>query len=114
MKGKEKENEGLRQMLSEYEDEFICSICCDIFVAPHVGNPCGHTFCGDCGWQWSRTKGNGTCAICRTRLSKSTPMIPNITLDNTVEKHVQALRTSGDEDWIPGGTKYVEWNLRKE
>jgi hypothetical protein len=41
-------------------------------------------------------------------------MIPNITLDNTVEKHVQALRTSGDEDWIPGGTKYVEWNLRKE
>jgi hypothetical protein len=26
MKGKEKENEGLRQVLSEYEDEFICSM----------------------------------------------------------------------------------------
>jgi hypothetical protein len=21
-------------------------------VASHVGNPCGHTFCGPCGWQW--------------------------------------------------------------
>lgn len=21
-------------------------------VASHVGNPCGHTFCGACGWQW--------------------------------------------------------------
>jgi hypothetical protein len=57
---------------------------------------------------------NGTCAICRTKLSKNMPMIPNITLDNTVEKHIQALRTSGDEDWTPGGTKYVERNFRKE
>lgn len=21
-------------------------------VASHVGNPCGHTFCGPCGWKW--------------------------------------------------------------
>ena len=41
-------------------------------------------------------------------------MIPNIAMDNTVEKHIQALGASGDEDWVPGGIKYAEWNSRKE
>lgn len=59
-------------------------------------------------------KNNGTCAVCRTKLSKDIPMIPNIAMDNTVEKHVQALGISGNEHWMSGGTKYVEWNSRKE
>jgi len=25
-------------------------------VASHVGNPCGHTFCGPCGWEWYAKK----------------------------------------------------------
>jgi len=40
-----------------------CGLCFDIVpfeaktksifsVASHVGNPCGHTFCGACGWHW--------------------------------------------------------------
>lgn len=41
-------------------------------------------------------------------------MIPNIAMDNTVEKHVRALGFNGDEQWKPGGTKFVEWNARKE
>ena len=40
-------------------------------------------------------------------------MIPNISVDNAVEKHIQALGASGDEDWVPGGSKYMEWNIRK-
>lgn len=27
-------------------------------VASHVGNPCGHNFCGDCGWQWHHNAEN--------------------------------------------------------
>lgn len=60
------------------------------------------------------SQNNGTCAVCRTKLSKDIPMIPNIAMDNTVEKHVQALGISGNEHWMSGGTKYVEWNSRKE
>jgi len=41
-------------------------------------------------------------------------MIPNFAVDNTVEKHVAALRTSGIEGWESAGTKFKEWQDRKE
>ena len=41
-------------------------------------------------------------------------MIPNIAVDNVVEKHIQALILSGDQDWVPGGLKAEEWHKRKQ
>ena len=41
-------------------------------------------------------------------------MIPNIAVDNIVEKHIQALTLSGDQDWVPGGFKAEEWYKRKQ
>ena len=41
-------------------------------------------------------------------------MIPNITVDNVVEKHIQALALSGDQGWEPGGLKAEEWHKRKQ
>lgn len=41
-------------------------------------------------------------------------MIPNITIDNVVEKHIQALALSGDKYWEPGGLKAKEWHKRKQ
>ncbi|KIM85518.1 hypothetical protein PILCRDRAFT_367399 [Piloderma croceum F 1598] len=91
-----------------------CPICCDIFVAAHIGT-CGHSFCGECGWEWiSQNKRFPTCAVCRAKLSASSPMIPNFALDNTVNRHLQALANSGREEWQPGGTRINEWNIRKE
>ncbi len=40
-------------------------------------------------------------------------MIPNFTVDNAVEKHVQALRIGGIEGWEIDGTKSVELQGRK-
>ncbi|KDQ54769.1 hypothetical protein JAAARDRAFT_135093 [Jaapia argillacea MUCL 33604] len=89
--------------------------CCDLFVAAHLGNPCGHCFCGDCGWAWiSKNKRSPTCSICRAPLSKAAPMIPNFVMDNMVDKHIQALGTSGMADWKEGGSKLLEWQARKE
>ncbi|KAF8971511.1 hypothetical protein BDZ97DRAFT_1247172 [Flammula alnicola] len=115
-KGKMKTDDHLYQIISGYEDELTCPICCDLFVASHVGNPCGHTFCGECGWKWhfnveNRNKG---CPCCRRTLDKTTPIIPNIAMDNVVEKHVRALALSGMQEWEPGGRKYHEWNVRKQ
>ena len=31
-----------------------------------------------------------------------------------LEKHVCALADSGQEDWAPGGSKYVEWTTHKK
>ncbi|EPQ60973.1 hypothetical protein GLOTRDRAFT_30008, partial [Gloeophyllum trabeum ATCC 11539] len=89
--------------------------CCDLFAAAHVGNPCGHCFCGECGWAWiSKNRRHPTCAVCRAALSGDMPMIPNFTLDSMVEKHINALVVSGDTDWLAGGSKYRDWHERKE
>jgi hypothetical protein len=41
-------------------------------------------------------------------------MIPNIALDNTVDKHVKALALFGATDWEVNGRKYRDWITRKE
>ncbi|KAA1468540.1 hypothetical protein DENSPDRAFT_472968 [Dentipellis sp. KUC8613] len=115
-KGKQKESPsaGVRRVLNDFEEDMTCPICCDIFAVAHLGNPCGHTYCGDCGWQWIKKNPKApTCAICRTNLSPQAPMIPNFSMDNTIERHLQALAASGDEDWREGGSKLVEWERRK-
>ncbi|KAF8887961.1 hypothetical protein CPB84DRAFT_1684359, partial [Gymnopilus junonius] len=83
-------------------------------VASHVGNPCGHSFCGECGWQWHIQKRNKGCPCCRRTLDENLPMIPNIALDNTVEKHLKALALTGASEWEPHGQKFVDWDARKQ
>ncbi|KAF9535509.1 hypothetical protein CPB83DRAFT_888214 [Crepidotus variabilis] len=113
-KSKAKSEPRLQEILSSYEDELTCPICCDLLVASQVGNPCGHTFCGECGWQWHIENKNKGCPCCRQDLDQEIPMIPNIAIDNTVEKHVQALSLSGLEEWDVGGRKFKEWTSRQE
>jgi hypothetical protein len=55
-----------------------------------------------------------SCAICRANLSVDAPMIPNFAVDSAVEKHVQGLRTSGVDGWESDGSKFTEWQARKE
>ncbi|KAH9968766.1 hypothetical protein BC827DRAFT_1165489 [Russula dissimulans] len=115
-KGKQKESHTviLKEFLDSFEDEMICPICCDIFAFAHLGNPCGHTFCGECGWSWiKKNKQAPSCPICRASLSEGAPLIPNFAVDSAVEKHVQALRTNGVEGWENSGAKLTEWQARK-
>jgi hypothetical protein len=62
----------------------------------------------------SQKKTGPTCSVCRTALSVDTPLIPNFVVDNTVAKHVGALRGNGTEGWAEGGAQRVEWEARKE
>jgi hypothetical protein len=41
-------------------------------------------------------------------------MIPNFAVDNTVEKHIEALASSGNIEWQDGGIKMQERQQRKE
>lgn len=61
-----------------------------------------------------RKQKNDRCPICRAKLAKDNPTIPNITLDNVIEKYIQILAKSGAKEWIKGGAKFKEWTLRKE
>lgn len=53
------------------------------------------------------------CPICRTQLVGEAPLIPNITLDSLIEKHIELLISAGDIDWLPQGSKYKDRASRK-
>ena len=55
-----------------------------------------------------------SCLICRANLTVDAPMIPNFAVDSAVERHVQALRTSGVDGWESDGSKFTEWQASKE
>ncbi|KAF9452539.1 hypothetical protein P691DRAFT_794702 [Macrolepiota fuliginosa MF-IS2] len=108
-KGKMRDDSVVQRLIEAYEEELTCPI-----LATHVGNPCGHSYCGDCGWQWIKKNKRGQCPVCRAKLIKSEPLVPNITMDSLVEKHIGLLISAGDEEWKPHGVKYKEWDVRKE
>ncbi|KAF6766214.1 hypothetical protein DFP72DRAFT_10549 [Ephemerocybe angulata] len=96
------------------EDEYTCSVCCDILAAAHIANPCGHSFCGDCGYQWVSVAKKSTCPICRTHLSVSAQLIPNVALESAVGKYVELLGVAGHNGWRSGGNLHKDWLERKE
>jgi hypothetical protein len=59
-------------------------------------------------------KKSPTCALCRTALNRNAPVIPNIAVDNTVEKHIEVLASNGGREWQIGGNSIAERNARKE
>jgi hypothetical protein len=71
--------------------------------------PRNHLF--DASYTWQREE--PSCAVCRASLSVDAPMIPNFAVDSAIEKHLQALRTSGVEGWECDGAKFIEWEARK-
>ncbi|KAJ7666459.1 hypothetical protein B0H17DRAFT_265555 [Mycena rosella] len=80
-------------------------------VATHLFNPCGHSFCGDCGWQWIIKNKNAGCPVCRTPFNM--PMVKNICMDKMVDMHIQML-CSNDEDWRMNGRKLAEFQGRQK
>ncbi|KAJ7225854.1 hypothetical protein GGX14DRAFT_641400 [Mycena pura] len=99
-------------ILTGFEEEMACSICCDIYVATHLLSPCGHSFCGECAWHWTAKINKTDCPLCRTRLAHK-PMVPNICMDKMVDTHIQMLALHGDAVWREGGQKLAEFNARR-
>ncbi|KZP32248.1 hypothetical protein FIBSPDRAFT_882609 [Athelia psychrophila] len=83
-------------ILEGLEDEMTCPICCDIFVAAHLGNPCGHSVCGECGEAW---------------ISK---LVRIDVLSEAIPDMCDALAASGRAEWQSGGNSIKEWQTRKE
>ncbi|KAJ7071522.1 hypothetical protein C8F01DRAFT_1110870 [Mycena amicta] len=104
-----KKKRKMARILDGFEDELTCAICCDLLAAAHLLNPCGHSFCGECVWQWNRVKMKSNCPVCRTAL-KTSPMAPNIALDKLVDVHIQMLALGGQE----GGEKLADITARRK
>ncbi|TFK20143.1 hypothetical protein FA15DRAFT_140277 [Coprinopsis marcescibilis] len=88
--------------------------CFDIVVASHTAVPCGHGFCGPCGYEWIFHAKKKTCPSCRTYLSEDTKMVPNFMLDNFVEKILEHYGKIAEPGWARGGKLHLEWTKRRE
>ncbi|THV06087.1 RING/U-box [Dendrothele bispora CBS 962.96] len=100
------------ELLDDLSDEISCPICFDLLVGAHLLNPCGHTLCGPCSYTWITLKKQTTCPVCRTKCCHYKSLIPNIIVDNIVEKYIEIQVARGDEVWDVGGSKRIDWEQR--
>ncbi|XP_043972033.1 E3 ubiquitin-protein ligase TRIM39-like isoform X1 [Gambusia affinis] len=78
------------------EDQFLCSICLDVFVSP-VTTPCGHNFCRTCitkNWDGSSIY---KCPLCNEHFTSKPQLRTNTLLSEMVdqfrrEAHQQAVK----------------------
>ncbi|EIW66864.1 hypothetical protein TREMEDRAFT_64718 [Tremella mesenterica DSM 1558] len=82
----------------ELYDEMECSICSHVLGCPQTIVPCGHSFCGPCAWEWIKLHENYTCPQCRAEVYREYPYIPNIVLDQIIERKLRSLRPGKQKD----------------
>ncbi|KAI0348835.1 hypothetical protein OH77DRAFT_1432576 [Trametes cingulata] len=106
----------LLQLAAKLQEDFECPICYEILAHAHVGNPCGHSYCGACiaTWLGPLRPAELKCPVCRTRLSWSNPTIPSLTTDHAISTLVEHLsKSAGHPEWNPSGGLYKHWSDRK-
>ncbi|WRT68928.1 uncharacterized protein IL334_005910 [Kwoniella shivajii] len=75
----------------EWYEELECAICSQVLGATQSIVPCGHSFCGPCSWKWIKSNDHPSCPSCRMKVSETTPFIPNIMVDQIIERKLANL-----------------------
>ena len=66
------------------EDQFLCSICLDVFTDP-VSTPCGHNFCKTCLTQYWDSTQRCHCPFCKENFTRRPELKINTTLREVVD-----------------------------
>ena len=69
------------------EEDFSCSVCCDIFKEPVVLS-CSHSFCNACLQEWWTHKGTEECPLCKEINTRKYPPC-NLALKKLCEAFIQ-------------------------
>ncbi|WVF65688.1 hypothetical protein IAT40_000419 [Kwoniella sp. CBS 6097] len=75
----------------EWYEELECPICSQILAATQSIVPCGHSFCGPCCWKWINTSDPPNCPSCRVDVSEANKFVPNILIDQIIERKLASL-----------------------
>ncbi|XP_029958464.1 E3 ubiquitin/ISG15 ligase TRIM25-like isoform X2 [Salarias fasciatus] len=86
------------------EDQFLCSICLDVFTEP-VSIPCGHNFCKACLSQHWEGKEQCQCPLCNEKFSKGLKLRVNTAFRDVVENFKRHRVTA--ESSFPGAPGQV-------
>nr|XP_019005753.1 uncharacterized protein I203_01068 [Kwoniella mangroviensis CBS 8507]OCF69214.1 hypothetical protein I203_01068 [Kwoniella mangroviensis CBS 8507] len=74
----------------EWYEELECAICSQVLGATQSIVPCG--------WKWIKSGDHPTCPSCRIRVSESTPFIPNIMVDQIIERKLANMSDSAEKN----------------
>nr|XP_018259044.1 uncharacterized protein I303_08587 [Kwoniella dejecticola CBS 10117]OBR81202.1 hypothetical protein I303_08587 [Kwoniella dejecticola CBS 10117] len=77
----------------EWYEELECAI-----GATQAIVPCGHSFCGPCSWKWIKSNDQPSCPSCRMKVSDLTPFIPNIMVDQIIERKLANLPDTAERN----------------
>uniref|UniRef100_A0A8C7H233 Bloodthirsty-related gene family, member 1 n=1 Tax=Oncorhynchus kisutch TaxID=8019 RepID=A0A8C7H233_ONCKI len=107
------------------EDQFICSICLDVFTNP-VSTPCGHSYCLDCISTYWDGGGGKTCVcpLCKESFRKRPELHINRTLKEITEQFKKmadgldrgAMVFEGEiesQGWGGGGNEGVSYGVER-
>ncbi|XP_035856036.1 E3 ubiquitin-protein ligase TRIM21-like isoform X2 [Sander lucioperca] len=74
------------------EDQFLCSICLDVFTDP-VSTPCGHNFCKNCITEHWNTSNRCLCPICKEGFTTR----PGLRVNTFISEMVAQFRQSAQQ-----------------
>ncbi|XP_032363949.1 zinc finger protein RFP-like [Etheostoma spectabile] len=74
------------------EDQFLCSICLDVFTDP-VSTPCGHNFCKNCITEHWDTNDQYLCPLCKERFTRR----PDLRINTFISEMVAQFRQSAQQ-----------------
>ncbi|XP_056272494.1 E3 ubiquitin-protein ligase TRIM39-like [Pseudoliparis swirei] len=71
------------------EDQFLCSVCLDVFTDP-VSTPCGHNFCKKCINHYWNTNNQNMCPMCKKVFFKRPELLVNTFICEMVSQFRQS------------------------
>ncbi|XP_028455928.1 E3 ubiquitin-protein ligase TRIM47-like isoform X1 [Perca flavescens] len=74
------------------EDQFLCSICLDVFTDP-VSTPCGHNFCKNCITEHWNTSNRCLCPLCKEGFTTR----PDLRVNTFISEMVAQFRQSAQQ-----------------
>ncbi|KAM4627741.1 E3 ubiquitin-protein ligase TRIM39-like [Polymixia lowei] len=84
-----------------HEDQFLCSICLDVFTDP-VSTPCGHNFCKSCITGYWTSSGQTQCPMCKEKFHRGPELRVNTALREVVELFKKTRVREEDSPVKPG------------
>ncbi|XP_074552264.1 E3 ubiquitin-protein ligase TRIM21-like [Halichoeres trimaculatus] len=75
------------------EDQFLCSICLDVFTHP-VSTPCGHNFCKACITEHWDTSDRSQCPMCKEVFTSR----PDLRVNTLLSEMVSQLRDKAQQE----------------
>ncbi|XP_034055460.1 E3 ubiquitin/ISG15 ligase TRIM25-like [Gymnodraco acuticeps] len=79
------------------EDQFLCSVCLDLFTVP-VTIPCGHNFCKNCITEHWDTSEKCRCPLCMEAFTIRPGLRVNTLLSETVAKFIEEAKQEAEQE----------------